>query len=214
MVSRALSRRKDFFSIPPLASNPRTTSPATLAPTKDADTNCSFEWVRPEQEPRRDETGEEVVGTARGKTVENERTGEPLEEHTAQKGWQKGHMDRVASMPERRVSKLSRAMSLTLALPFPSSLSPRPVPVPSAIFNLRPVTPERNHQCVNSVVSRSRREARKAHFGAASDERRVRMAAPLSKSLKAEHGVRTRKEFQKRWRASGRGRSRMSGLWD
>jgi len=40
-----------------------------------------------------------------------------------------------------------------------------------------------------SVVSRSRREARKAHFGAASDERRVRMAAPLSKSLKAEHGV-------------------------
>ncbi|GAA5823359.1 hypothetical protein JCM5353_008247 [Sporobolomyces roseus] len=41
------------------------------------------------------------------------------------------------------------------------------------------------------VVSRSRREARKAHFGAASDERRVRMAAPLSKSLKAEHGVRS-----------------------
>eukprot|EP00011_Vannellida_sp_DIVA3-517-6-12_P014902 CAMPEP_0114612610 /NCGR_PEP_ID=MMETSP0168-20121206/4709_1 /TAXON_ID=95228 ORGANISM="Vannella sp., Strain DIVA3 517/6/12" /NCGR_SAMPLE_ID=MMETSP0168 /ASSEMBLY_ACC=CAM_ASM_000044 /LENGTH=132 /DNA_ID=CAMNT_0001823597 /DNA_START=30 /DNA_END=428 /DNA_ORIENTATION=- len=43
----------------------------------------------------------------------------------------------------------------------------------------------------SSTVSSSRRKSRKAHFGAASDKRRVIMSAPLSKELRAKYGVRS-----------------------
>lgn len=41
-----------------------------------------------------------------------------------------------------------------------------------------------------AVVSISSRKAHKAHFAAPSSVRRVIMSAPLSKELRAEHGVR------------------------
>merc|ERR1711959_544439 len=49
------------------------------------------------------------------------------------------------------------------------------------------------------VVSISARKAHKAHFGAPSSVRRKIMSAPLSKELRAEHGVRSlpnRKNFR------------------
>lgn len=39
-------------------------------------------------------------------------------------------------------------------------------------------------------VSSSRRKSRKAHFAAHSQERRIRMSAPLSKDLRAKYGIR------------------------
>jgi large subunit ribosomal protein L26e len=43
----------------------------------------------------------------------------------------------------------------------------------------------------STAVSASRRKSRKAHFGAHSEARRVRMSANLSKELQARHGVRS-----------------------
>jgi large subunit ribosomal protein L26e len=42
----------------------------------------------------------------------------------------------------------------------------------------------------NTAVSSARRKQRKAHFSAPSDERRKRMAAPLSKELRAKYHIR------------------------
>ncbi|BGO91771.1 60S ribosomal protein L26A [Rhodotorula toruloides] len=42
-----------------------------------------------------------------------------------------------------------------------------------------------------AVTSISQRKAHKAHFGAPSSVRRILMSAPLSKELRAEHGVRS-----------------------
>eukprot|EP01128_Nolandella_sp_AFSM9_P000714 TRINITY_DN10847_c0_g1_i1.p1 TRINITY_DN10847_c0_g1~~TRINITY_DN10847_c0_g1_i1.p1 ORF type:complete len:143 (+),score=43.75 TRINITY_DN10847_c0_g1_i1:58-486(+) len=43
----------------------------------------------------------------------------------------------------------------------------------------------------NTSVSSARRKQRKAHFGASSSERRVRMAATLSAELRSKHGIRS-----------------------
>ena len=42
-----------------------------------------------------------------------------------------------------------------------------------------------------STVSSSRRKSRKAHFGASSTERRIRMSAPLSAELRQKYNVRS-----------------------
>lgn len=44
---------------------------------------------------------------------------------------------------------------------------------------------------LNKDVSSSRRKQRKAHFGATSDERRSRMAAPLDANLRKQWGVKS-----------------------
>ena len=129
------------------------------------------------------------LGDSRGevKSARNKRGGHA----STQKGTentQKGFRQ-VYSRLSSRVADYLVPLSLSLkfstifrnSLPFPSRPFSRPPYQP--LYNSRPI------ERLDSVVSRSRREARKAHFGAASDERRVRMAAPLSKSLKAEHGV-------------------------
>ena len=48
-------------------------------------------------------------------------------------------------------------------------------------------------------VSSSRRKSRKAHFGAASDQRRAIMSAPLSKELRKQYKVHTIIPLQFPW---------------
>lgn len=129
------------------------------------------------------------LGDSRGevKSARNKRGGHASTQkgtENTQGGFRQVH-SRLSSGVADYLVPLSLSLKLSTifrnSLPFPSRPFSRPPYKP--LYNSRPI------ERLGSVVSRSRREARKAHFGAASDERRVRMAAPLSKSLKAEHGV-------------------------